>query len=124
MKMIRHVVLINWKEGIPASELENWISLCNRIPDECPMVYNWFSSYGIPGPDPTRPSTHDFCLHFDLRSRDDWEEYLRHEFPNTVYSEGEKIIDLARTASTNMIVEAEPNRSTSRTLSRSLQDNG
>jgi hypothetical protein len=120
MKMIRHVVLINWKQGVALKDIQDWVALCNRIPDECPMVYNWFSSYSIPGPDPAKPSTHEFCLHFDLRSRVEWNQYLQHAWPNRVYSEGEGIIDLDRTASTNMLVDTEPTRTTSRVLDREI----
>lgn len=111
MRMIRHVVLINWQEGADPAEIETWIDFCNRIPDECPMVYNWFSSYGISLADPENSSTHDYCLHFDLRSREEWIEYLNHPFPEQVYSTGLKVIDLARTASANMLVNAEPVKS-------------
>ena len=120
MKMIRHVVLINWKQGVESKEIQDWVAMCNRIPDECPMVYNWFSSYSIPGPDPAKPSTHEFCLHFDLRSRSEWSQYLQHPCPNRVYAEGERIIDLDRTASTNMLVDAEPVRIASRILDREI----
>jgi hypothetical protein len=108
--MIRHIVLINWKKDVSTEAIGNWIRLCNRIPDECPMVHNWCSSHAVDGPDPNRPSTHEFGILFDLPSREEWVEYLKHPYPNSVYAEGTRIIDLERTASTNILVETEPRR--------------
>ncbi len=110
MEMIRHIVLINWKNDASPQQIDDWIRLCNRIPDECPMVYNWCSGPSVPGPDPNRPCSHEFCILFDLRSSEEWVQYLKHPYPESVYSEGIEIIDLERTASTNMVVETEPRR--------------
>ena len=113
MRMIRHIVLINWKQDARPEQIDDWILQCNRIPDECSMVYNWYSSQAIAGPDPDQPknfSTHQFCVMFDLRSGEEWDQYLSHPYPKSVYDEGMKIILLARTASTNMLVEGEPLR--------------
>jgi hypothetical protein len=106
MRLIRHVVLINWQEGASTADIENWIELCNRIPDECPMVCNWCSSYSISLAEPANVSSHAFCIQFDFISKEEWIQYLKHTFPSRVYSEGMKVIDMARTASANMLVEA------------------
>jgi len=116
MQLIRHIVLINWKDGVGKREIEDWVALCNRIPDECPMVYNWVSSYSVDGPPEAKPSSHAFCVHLDLRSPEEWAQYISHPFPGRVYSEALKIIDLDRTASTNVLVNAEPTRSRSQVL--------
>lgn len=119
MRMIRHIVLINWKQDARPEQIDDWILQCNRIPDECPMVYNWYSSRAIDGPDPNKPqnfSTHKFCVMFDLRSGEEWDQYLSHPCPKSVYDEGMKIILLERTASTNMLVEGEPLRVKSQIL--------
>jgi hypothetical protein len=118
MRMMRHVVLINWKANASKSEVDQWVELCNQIPDECSMVYNWFSSYSVPGPETAKPSSHDFCVQLDLRSMKEWDAYIKHPFPGTVYSEGMKVIDLDRTASTNIAVETEPTRQKSRVVER------
>jgi len=108
MAPIRHIVLINWKQDVSPTQIDDWVRLCNRIPEECPMVYNWSSGPCVAGPDPDRPSTHEFGIMFDLGSDEDWKQYLKHPYPETVYAEGMKIIDLERTASANMLVEANP----------------
>lgn len=120
MPMIQHVVLVKWKEGVSKKDIEKWVELCNRIPDECPMVYNWSSGYSIAGPDPTKPSSHAFGLHFDLRSGEEWGEYLTHPYPSMVYNEALKVIDLEHTASVNILVDAEAGRKSSRILDRHL----
>lgn len=102
MPGIRHIVMITWKNSALRSEIEDWISFCNRIPQECSMVRNWLSGPCITGPDPDKPSTHDFGILFDLPSDEEWEKYLRHPFPELVYNQGLSVIDLERTASTNM----------------------
>lgn len=110
MHMIRHIVLINWKPETTQEQINEWVQRVNRIPDECPQVYNWCSSHAVAGPDPNNPPTHAFCISFDLRSQGEFAEYLKHPYPNAVKADGLAIIDLERTASTNMLVEAEPVR--------------
>jgi Stress responsive A/B Barrel Domain len=107
MQMIRHLVLISFKPGVKDHVIQEWVALCNRIPDECPMVYNWVSSFSVEGPPDANPSTHAFCVHLDLRSKEEWAQYIKHPFPGRVYSEALKIIDLERTASVNVLVETE-----------------
>jgi hypothetical protein len=102
MPAVRHIVLITWKTDTPKPRIDEWIRICNRIPEECPMVRNWFSGPCIPGPDIDKPSTHDFGIMFDLGSDEEWERYLRHPYPDLVYNTGLDVIDLDRTASTNM----------------------
>lgn len=116
MQMIRHIVLINWKDGASSQDIENWVNLCNQIPDECPMVYNWLSSYSVPSPPGGNPSSHAFCVQVDLRSREEWDQYARHPFSGMVVSEGMKIIDMDRVASANILVEADPTKKKSRIL--------
>lgn len=117
MPLIRHIVLINWKKDVSPDQIDDWIRLCNRIPEKCPTVYNWCSSRAIAASDPNRPSSHEFCIMFDLRSKEEWDKYLAESYPELVYTEGAKIIDLERTASTNMLVETEPLRVKSQILS-------
>ena len=119
MQMIRHIVLINWKKDASPEQIDNLIRLCHRIPDECSMVYNWCSSRAIPNREPEKPSTHEFCIMFDLRSAADWDQYFQHPYPKLVLEEGIKIVDTDRTASTNMLVEAEPLRVKSQLLATS-----
>ncbi len=102
MSLIRHIVMINWKKEAPREEVDSWINFCERIPEECPMVLNWLSGPCVAGPDPDKPSTHDFGIMFDLPSDEEWEQYLKHPYPELVYCEGMKVIDLDRTASNNM----------------------
>lgn len=116
MQMIRHIVLINWKPEATRQQIDEWVQRVNRIPDECPQVYNWYSSHAVAGPDPDMPPTHYFCITLDFRSQDEFTEYFHHSYPSTVKAEGLEIIDLERTASTNMLVEAEPRRVKSRIL--------
>lgn len=104
MPQIRHIVMINWKKEASREQVDTWIKFCDRIPGECPMVENWLSGPCITGPDPDKPSTHDFGIMFDLPSDEEWEKYLRHPFPESVYAEGLQVIDLDRTASTNMVL--------------------
>jgi hypothetical protein len=118
MQMIRHIVLINWKPGVSDGEIQRWVALCNRIPDECPMVFNWVSSFSVDGPPNANPSTHAFCVQLDLRSKEEWAQYLKHPYPGHVYSEALKIIELSQTSSMNIIVDAEPIR----TLSHGFAD--
>ncbi len=113
MQMIRHLVLINFKPGVKDEDIQQWVALCNRIPDECPMIYNWVSSFSVEGPPDANPSTHAFCVHMDLQSKDDWAKYIKHPYPGHVYAEALKIIDLERTASVNVLVETEPTRNRS-----------
>ncbi|MFN2530895.1 MAG: Dabb family protein [Pyrinomonadaceae bacterium] len=105
---IRHIVLINWKSEVSQDLIGDWIKTCNRIPDECPMVHNWSSGLCISGPDPDKPSSHQFAIVFDLNSNDEWMQYLKHPYPGLVYDTGMKVIDLDRTASTNMLLETKP----------------
>ncbi len=121
MKMIRHIVLINWKPGTKEQDIQEWVALCNRIPDECPMIYNWVSSFSVEGPPNANPSTHPFCVHMDLRSKEEWAQYLKHPYPGHVVAEGMKIIDLDRTASVNVLVETEPTRNRSHGLATQAQ---
>ena len=102
MPAIRHIVMINWKKDADPEQIKDWIKFCDQIPAECPMVLNWVSGPCITGPDPEKPSTHDFGIMFDLPSDDLWEKYLKHPYPESVYEQGIKVIDLDRTASTNM----------------------
>ena len=102
MSSIRHIVLINWKKDASPQQIEEWIRYCDRIPNECPMVSNWTSGTCVLAPVPDKPSTHDFGIMFDLGSNEDWIAYLSHPYPESVYSEGLKVIDLDRTASANM----------------------
>jgi hypothetical protein len=101
---IRHIVLINWKQDAQKQEIDDWIKFCDRIPQECEMVSNWSSGPCITGPDPNKPSSHEFAIMFDLPSNEEWARYLQHPYPEKVYVGGEKIIDLDRTASTNMVL--------------------
>jgi len=103
---IRHIVLINWKSDVQQDEIDSWIKICNRIPKECSMVHSWYSGLCIDGPDRDKPSTHKFAIVFDLSSTDDWMRYLQHPYPALVYDAGMKVIDLERTASINMLLEA------------------
>lgn len=111
---IRHIVLINWKSDVSQDQIDGWIKLCDRIPDECPMVHNWSSGLCVDAPDPDKPSSHQFAIMFDLGSDEEWAQYLKHPYPEMVYDAGMKVIDLDRTASTNMVVEAKTAVSTTR----------
>ncbi len=102
---IRHIVLINWKQEASAQQIDDWIKYCERIPLECPMVSSWASGPCILAPVPDKPSTHDFGITFDLDSNEEWIAYLGHPYPESVYAEGLKVIDLERTASANMHLE-------------------
>ena len=113
MRVIRHIVLINWLESASRENIDAWIDLCQRIPQECPMVCNWASSNGVSLAEPANVSTHAFCISFDLRSTEEWADYLKHPFPSRVYSEGTKVIDLNRTASANMLVDCSTDRAVS-----------
>jgi hypothetical protein len=110
MQMIRHIVLINWKPGATDQRIDEWVEQVNRIPNECSMVYNWCSSHAAVGPDVDNPSTHSFCIVFDIRSPDEFGEYLKHPYPDAVKTDGLDIIDLERTASTNMWIQGEPRK--------------
>ena len=116
MQMIRHMVLINWKSAATQGQIDEWVQKVNRIPDECPMIYNWCSSHAIPEADLDNPSTHAFCITFDIRSPEEFAEYQRQPYPRAAKEDGMAIIDMERTASTNMWVEAEPLRVKSRIL--------
>src|SRR5690606_23738290 len=107
MQLIRHIVLINWKPDATQEQIQAWVDLANRIPDECPMVYNFCSSYCAVDPRLDNPSSHAFCILFDLRSPDEFAEYLSLPFPDEVKTRGLAIIDMERTASTNMWVQGE-----------------
>jgi len=113
MRLIRHVVLINWQKNASTGDIESWINLCNRIPEECPMVYNWSSSHSISLAEPANVSSHAFCIQFDFISKEEWIQYLKHPFPSQVYSEGMKVIDLTKTASANMLVDSNAERTVS-----------
>lgn len=102
MPPIRHIVLINWKKEASSQQIDNWIEYCRRIPNECPMVSNWLSGPCVIAPVPDKPSTHEFGISFDLGSNEEWIAYLNHPYPESVYAEGLKVIDLERTASVNM----------------------
>jgi hypothetical protein len=108
---IRHIVLINWKKDVSQDEIDAWIEFCDRIPEECPMVRNWSSGPCVTGPDPDKPSSHQFAIMFDLGSDEEWIRYLKHPYPELVYVGGMKVIDLDRTASTNMVLSAKASAS-------------
>src|SRR6266850_5819520 len=78
---IRHIVLINWKKHVLQDQIDDWIKFCDRIPEECPMVHNWSSGPCITGPDPEKPSSHQFAIMFDLGSDEEWIQYLKHPYP-------------------------------------------
>ena len=107
MSAVRHIVLITWKQNVAQPRIDEWIRMCDRIPEECPMVQNWLSGPCITGPDVDKPSTHDFGIVFDLGSDDEWEKYLRHPYPELIYDKALEVIDLDRTASTNMRLPAQ-----------------
>ncbi len=104
---IRHIVLINWKKDVSSEQIDKWIRFCDRIPEECSMVRNWQSGPCIAAPDPDKPSSHDFGIMFDLCSQEEWQQYLKHPYPESVYATGVEVIDLERTASTNMSLQEE-----------------
>lgn len=108
MPPIRHIVLINWRKDASSQQINDWISYCERIPQKCSMVHNWSSGQCVTAPVPDKPSTHEFGITFDLRSEEEWVEYLNHPYPESVYAEGLRVIDLERTASANLTLEAEP----------------
>jgi stress responsive alpha/beta barrel protein len=99
---VRHIVMITWKKDVSQDQINEWIKMCDRIPQECAMVRNWLSGPCITGPDVDKPSTHDFGIMFDLGSDEEWESYLRHPYPESIYQAALHVIDLERTASTNM----------------------
>lgn len=114
MQMIRHIVLVNWKKNASQEQIDAWIKACSRIPDECPMVYRCTSPVVVE-PDPVeRPSTHDYCILFDFRSREEWAQYRQHPYPESVRVRGTEVIDLERAAAISILVEAEPSRAMSR----------
>ncbi len=105
MQMIRHIIMLKWRPGVTQHQIDDWLAKCNRIPVECPQLYNWQCGPAIPGPNPDRPTTHDFCVSFDLRSPAEYAEYLRHPYPQSVREESFALIEPEQIAGINVMVE-------------------
>jgi hypothetical protein len=110
VRMIRYIVLVKWKKEVSQREVELCIERINHLPDECSLIYNWCSSRTIAGPEPNNERAHDFCFTFDFRSIDEQVQYSRSSYTVLVHEETLPLVDMERTVSANMLVEAEPLR--------------
>jgi hypothetical protein len=110
MRMIRHLVLLNWRREADPKQVRLFIERLNRLPDECELIYNWCSSQTHTGAGHSRPSTHDFCFSFDFISPEEQTVYSKHPYTVQLHEEAGALVDLEGVASIDMIVEAEPVR--------------
>ena len=106
--MIRHSV--KWKKHVSQREVERCIERINNLPDECSLIYNWYSSRAVAGPEPNNQRAHDFCFTFDFRSIDEQAQYSRFPYTMLIHEETLPLVDMERTVSANMLVEVEPGR--------------
>jgi hypothetical protein len=104
---------MSWQKDVTQQQIAEWIQLCNRMPGQCPMLYNWSSGRTIAGPDTNNPVTHDFCASMDFRSQEDYAQFDEHPYHQLVYAEAIKIVAVERVANINMMVEAAPVRTES-----------
>ena len=107
MRMIRHLVLLNWSKEADPVRVRLFIERLNHLPDECELIYNWCSSQTHTGPGHSRPSTHDFCFSFDFISREDQAAYSSHPHTVELHEEAIPLVDMEGVAAIDMFVEAE-----------------
>jgi hypothetical protein len=108
--MIRHLVLLNWRKEADPGQVRLFIERLYRLPDECELIYNWYSSHTHTGPDHSRRSTHDFCFSFDFISPEEQAAYGTDPYTVQLHEEAAPVVDLKGVASIDMLVEAEPLR--------------
>ena len=113
MQMIRHMVFMRWRRDVTEQQINDWIVTCNRMPEKCLTLYNWYSGRAVPGPDLNSPVTHDFCASMDFRSQEEFAQFDEEPFHQSVYREAAKVVDTDSVANMNMLVEAEPLRAKS-----------
>lgn len=113
MRMIRHLVMLNWKKDAGPEEVRRFVESLNRLPDECGLIYNWCSSPTHTGPGHSRPSTHDFCFSLDFASQADQAAYSVHPYNVQLHEEAAPLVDAESVAAIDIHVEAEPLRTKS-----------
>lgn len=113
MQLIRHIVFMRWRRDVTQQQINDWIETCNRMSEECPMLYNWYSGRAVAGPDSNSPVTHDFCASMDFRSLEEYAQFDEQPYHQSVYREAGKVVDIDSVANMNMLVEAEPLRAKS-----------